>query len=163
MLTIVFYSTDSAAAKLRARQIVAEKPNHARVYDVGVWVESYDQCDAVEIMPDVPQWQRERIMAIYGDKVVDVDQELIEINSLVLDHPLLERKPMGLMPAKGISDTAGQVPEGWNELAAENQKNLDESKKAVHKGGGRWFVMAGEKRLSGPHDKAEAHRLAVAA
>jgi hypothetical protein len=70
MLTIVFYATDGAAAKLRAREIFANKPNLSRLYEVSAWDGRLDQCDAVEIMPDVPGWQRKRIVEVYGDKVV---------------------------------------------------------------------------------------------
>lgn len=134
MLTIVFYFSNGAAAKLRSREIAALKGNYARVYDAGVWDGAADKCDFVEIMSDVPNWQRKRITEVYGDEVKEV--ELQEVNSEVL-----ERKPMGLMP--------------------ELQNPAALKKEAKHRGGGRWFVMEGENIISGPHDKAEAVRLAT--
>lgn len=139
MLTIVFYATNGQAAKLRAREIAAQsKSDYSRCYDVGVWDGSNDKCDAVDIMPDVSKWQRGRIREVFGEKVRDyeeTDQEPQEI-----DEPF--RKSLGLMPER---DDPATEPSGL---------------KAVHKGGGRWFVMNGDERVSGPHDKAEAIRLA---
>lgn len=137
MLTIVFYTNNGAAAKLRSREIAAVKGNYARVYDAAVWDGSPDKCDAVEIMSDVPGWQRKRIVQVFG--------EPIEIEHCEVEHELV-RTNMGLMPPK--------------EPASEEPKAGSLEKKAVHKGGGRWFVMTGEERLSGPHDKAEALRIA---
>lgn len=137
MLTIVFYSNNGAAAKQRAREIAAaSKGDYARCYDVGAWDNTLDKCDVVEVMPDVPGWQRDRITKVYGQ--IDEVKE-----SETPDDDSLARKPMGLMPAK---------PELENPVKAE--------KKAVHRGGGRWFVMSGEEIISGPHDKAEASKLA---
>lgn len=139
MLTIVFYATDGQSAKYRARAIVAEsKGNYARCYDVASWDNTPDKCDAVEIMPDVPSWQKDRIMAVFG-QVDEVQEQPAPIE----DTPA--RQPMGLMPEK------------------QQQNSAETELKAVHKGGGRWFVMNGEERVSGPHDKAEAMRLASAA
>lgn len=77
-------------------------------------------------------------MAVFG-QVDEVQEQPAPIE----DTPA--RQPMGLMPEK-------------------QQQNAAETElKAVHKGGGRWFVMNGEERVSGPHDKAEAMRLASAA
>lgn len=138
MLTIVFYSTEGAAAKVRGRQIVAQgKGNYARVYDVGTWDGTYDKCDAVEIMPDVQGWQRDRITEVYGEVEEAIAPDQAEIERL----EQLARKPLGLMPAK---------------------ETVPVEKKAVHRGGGRWFVMAGDNKIiSGPHEKAEAARLAA--
>lgn len=130
MLTIVFYATDGAAAKLRTREIAATK-NYARCYDVAMWDGTEDRCDNVEIMPDVPPWQRERIMKVYGEPV---EQEEIQEPG---------QSPEADLPPEGSSDPEPVV-----------------EKKAVHRGGGRWFVMAGDDIVSGPHDKAEAAKLA---
>lgn len=128
MLTIVFYHTDGAAAKLRAREIVARgKGNYARVYDVGSWDGSEDKCDSVEIMPDITNWQRKRITDVYGE----VEEHL-------------------------VSDEEGVVGETI-EVAGNKVPN---NKTAKHRGGGRWFVMREDDIVSGPHEKAEAQRLA---
>ena len=139
MLTIVFYATQGAAAKLRSRELVAaRKGDYARVYDIAVWDGSKDKCDAVQIMPDVQSWQRKRIIEVYGDIVTQLEYAEEE-HEVQPERP--ELKSMELFPNK--------------ETKVENEK------KAVHKGGGRWFVMVGEERISGPHDKAEAVRLAA--
>jgi hypothetical protein len=70
MLTIVFYGSEGAAAKARAREISKGKPNVARVYDAMTWTDSVDACDAVEILPCVPWWKREKIEALYAGRVV---------------------------------------------------------------------------------------------
>lgn len=130
MLTIVFYTTDGPAAKARSRELAAVKNDYTRVINAGFWDSTvYVRCDAVEIMPDVPGWQRKRIMEVYSDKVVEpgtTEREVVE----------------------------EQQSETTEELVISTEK------KAVHKGGGRWFVMVGEDKLSGPHDKVEAQRLA---
>ena len=69
MLTIVFYGSDGKAAKARAKQIAATKPNIARVYDAMTWGGSADACDAVEVLPCVPWWKRDVIGAAYSGKV----------------------------------------------------------------------------------------------
>jgi hypothetical protein len=128
MLTIVFYLTNGEAAKLRGREIVAQgKGNYARVYDVSSWEGNPDKCDSVEIMEDVPPWQRKRITDVYGEP----QEQLIDEQ-----HP----EP---------SETITVDPNA--------KKN---TKTAKHRGGGRWFVMDGEAVISGPHEKAEAQRLA---
>lgn len=71
MLTIIFYGRDGKAAKARAKEIAADKPNVARVYDVMAWGGQADACDAVEIMPCVPDWKRGAIMAAFPGKVSD--------------------------------------------------------------------------------------------
>jgi hypothetical protein len=136
MLTVVFYATNGPTAKARSREIAAVRGDYARVVDVAVWDGDIIRCDGVEVLPDVPKWQRQRIEQVYGE-IKEVSQE--PQNQI----EALERKSMGLMPEK---------PELPNPA-------LDE-KRAVHKGGGRWFVMQGEERLSGPHDKVEAMKLA---
>lgn len=131
MLTIVFYANNGPAAKLRSREIAAvAKLDTARVIDVGFWDGEPTRCDRVEMMPDVPKWQRKRIVAAYGE--ISQDAELQE--------PAQEEQeePTTIIP----------------------EQSHGEEKKAVHKGGGRWFVMKGDEKLSGPHDKAEAQRLA---
>jgi hypothetical protein len=135
MLTIVFYASNGAAAKHRAREISAQsKGDYARCYDVSSWDNTPDKCDAVEIMPDVPSWQRDRITKVYGEvQEVIMDQE-IRAEELV-------RQPMGLMPPK-------------------QEEAVVVQREAKHRGGGRWFVMSGDDIISGPHDKAEAIRLA---
>ena len=133
MLTIVFYATNGSAAKQRARAISAEKTNHARCYDVAVWDGTPDKCDSVEIMPDVPGWQRARITQVYGE----VEEYISDGDQNQPEEEVVFRKPMGLMPPK------------------------ESDKKAVHRGGGRWFVMSGDDIISGPHDKIEATRLAT--
>ncbi len=133
MLTIVFYSTNGSAAKLRAREIAAAKTHYARCYDVASWDGTPDRCDAVEIMPDVPGWQRKRITSVYGEVEEYIPGEVAEVE---VEIPSAI-KQMGLMPPK------------------------ENNKKAVHRGGGRWFVMEGDDIVSGPHDKAEAAKLAA--
>ena len=136
MLTIVFYSTDGKAAKQRAREISAtSKSDYARCYDVSVWGGTPDKCDSVEIMKDVPGWQRKRITDVYGEveEYIAPEGDSIEVAQEVSSAI----KSMGLMPAK------------------------ESDKKAVHRGGGRWFVMSGDTVLSGPHDKTEAAKLAA--
>jgi len=134
MLTVVFYNSNSgngARAKLRSREIAATaKGNHASVIDVGFWDGTPVRCDSVEIIPGTPEWQRKRILEVYGDLVVGEQQEeVVEQQEEVVEQP-----------------------------KAADAETL--AKKAVHKGGGRWFVMLGEERISGPHDKTEALRLA---
>lgn len=132
MLTIVFYSTNGAAAKIRAREICAQgKLNYARVYDVAVWDGTFDKCDSVEIMDDVPDWHKKRIEAVYGEVEEVIPSKEVEerVSSAAL-------RPLGNFPPK------------------------ENTKRAVHRGGGRWFVMDGEQVISGPHDKAEAQRIA---
>jgi hypothetical protein len=129
MLTIVFYSVNGQAAKLRAREICAQsKGNYARVYDVAAWDGTPDKCDDVEIMPDVPGWQRKRITAAFGE----VQETIVD------EEEIIEQENPDVVTSK------------------------ENNKKPVHRGGGRWFVMDGKTVLSGPHDKAEAARLAVA-
>lgn len=137
MLTIVFYATNGAAAKARARAIAADTKGHyARCYDVASWENTEDKCDFVEIMPDVPGWQRDRILKVFGPVVpateVPVAEADEQTSAVEIEQPYL--KPMGNFPEK-------------------------EQKTAKHRGGGRWFVMAGEEIISGPHDKEEAMRL----
>jgi hypothetical protein len=139
MLTNIFYTSVGPAAKARSRAIAAVRGNYARVIDAGFWDGTFSACDAVEVMPDVPKWQRNRITEVYGDEIVR-DAEDAEAETEVE----IAQKPLGLMPEK------------------QEQKIEKIEKKAVHKGGGRWFVMAGEDRLSGPHDKIEALKLAEA-
>ena len=135
MLTIVFYHSEGQAAKARARAISASsKGTYARCYDVTSWEGTRDKCDSVEIMPDVPEWQRERIYSVYG----------------AADEPPPAEEPPGEVIDPNRDDD--NKVDGDNEVVGE--------KKAVHKGGGRWFVMIGDERISGPHDKAEAIRLA---
>lgn len=141
MLTIVFYASNGPAAKHHSREIAAEKGHYARTYDVAVWDRTADKCDAVEIMPDVLPWQRDRIKQVFGEKVVELSYEEEEV-----PQPEPIRQQMGLMPAK--------------EYEPQIEEPTSNEKKAVHKGGGRWFVMVGDERISGPHDKAEALRLA---
>lgn len=142
MLTIVFYNNNGYAAKQRAREIAAKnKGDFARCYDVGAWDNTSDKCDVAEMMPDILSWQRDRIINVFGEKAVDFEfsEEFQE------EEQQPARKELGLMPAKEVDPAA--EPSGL---------------KAVHKGGGRWFVMNGDERISGPHDKAEAIRLAEA-
>lgn len=136
MLTIVFYATNGAAAKQRARAIAAvNKGDFARCYDVGVWDGTHDRCDSVEIMADVPDWQRDRISSVFGaieEQIVDQEE---------------------------VSDVDDQQQEEIA-VATEGEAEIVSEKRAVHRGGGRWFVMSGEDIISGPHDKAEAARIA---
>lgn len=139
MLTIVFYATNGEAAKLRGREIVAlGKGNYARVYDVTSWMGSADKCDAVEIMPDVPGWQRKRITDVYGE----IEEHIIEGEG------------------EGIETTASGGEIGPAQTISVDLESKKNNKVAKHRGGGRWFVMEGETVISGPHEKAEAQRLA---
>lgn len=52
-----------------------------------------------------------------------------------------------------------QKQEVVNEIV-QQEDIIEGTKTAVHRGGGRWFVMDGEQIISGPHDKSEANRLA---
>ena len=145
MLTIVFYATNGAAAKQRARAIAAvNKGDFARCYDVGVWDGTHDRCESVEIMADVPDWQRDRISSVFGaieEQIVD-QEEVSDVDDL---------------QQEGISAaTEGDA----SDVATEGEAEIVSEKRAVHRGGGRWFVMSGEDIISGPHDKAEAARIA---
>src|SRR4051812_46261062 len=116
-LIIVFYSSDSVAAKQRGREIVAQKEHHARIYDASVWDGSPDQCDGVMIMPDVLGWQRNRILDVFGDRVMASEDEVPQ--------------------SEVVSEDQGKVDGDGNPAATT-------TKLAVHRGGGRWFVMNGE-------------------
>lgn len=149
MLTIVFYATDGAAAKMMARHICADKQSLARAYDVAVWDSTPDACDRVVVMPDVQDWQRARIDRVYGDRICDPEQqveEIIQETGLNLNGDGEEQRPAG-------EPDVDQNPKGDVEVANE--------KKAIHKGGGRWYVMQGDQQLSGPHDKGTAKTLAL--
>jgi len=149
MLTIVFYSTNGQVAKYRAREIAAAaKGDYSRCYDVSVWDGTADKCDVAEIMPDVPDWQRSKIKEVFGEKAVDYE-EVVEQQIEGLQSHL---KPLGLMPEKPKQEAV--EGEGGGEVIGE--------KKAVHRGGGRWFVTQNDQVISGPHDKAEAKRLCEA-
>ncbi len=71
MLTIIFYGSDGAAAKLRAREISADKANKTRVYDAFSWNGDRDACDVIEIMPCVPEWRRARIEDAFAGKIAE--------------------------------------------------------------------------------------------
>jgi hypothetical protein len=137
-LVIIFYASDGMAAKQASQEIVATKQNHARVYDVAAWNDSHDQCDHVIIMPDVPEWQRVRIEEIFGDKIVR-DEE---------DHNELKAEEQGEQV-----DGDGDPPK-----EKDPEENNPARKFIKHQGGGRWFVMLDNERLSGPHSKEEAQR-----
>lgn len=140
-LVIIFYATEGAEAKQAAQEIVATKQNHARVYDVAAWNDSHDQCDHVIIMPDVPEWQRVRIEEIFGDKIVRDEQEHTEI---------LEQN-------ESVEQVDGHGDPLKTREPGEEEKN-PARKFIKHQGGGRWFVMLDNERLSGPHTKEEAQR-----
>ena len=86
-------------------------------------------------MADVPDWQRDRISSVFGaieEQIVDQEE---------------------------VSDVDDQQQEEIA-VATEGEAEIVSEKRAVHRGGGRWFVMSGEDIISGPHDKAEAARIA---
>lgn len=62
---IVFYYRDAGAAKLRSRELAANKPNNVRTFDVSVWSGDPTPCDEIVIMPCVPAWQVKRIRGAY--------------------------------------------------------------------------------------------------
>lgn len=162
MRFIVFYTTNGAAAKVHARTIGAAKGSSAVVYDAGVWLGDPERCDIAVIMPDVPEWQRDRITNTFGDKVRDNtfeppvyhenEDESFKLPTFVQPKTIFP-KPRTVAPI---------VEEEKEKESQTESANTEIGKKAVHKGGGRWFVMQGEDRISGPHDKAEAQQLASA-
>ncbi len=87
MLTIVFYGTDDAAAKRRAKEIAAHKPAQVRVYDSMVWNGEQDVCDAVEILPCVSEWRRYLIERVFPGKIAD-GQQLAECKMFKVVAPI---------------------------------------------------------------------------
>jgi hypothetical protein len=70
MTVVVFYAAEGARAKAFAREIEASKLSLARVCDVTSWDgKPIKGCDYVQVMPDVKDWQREKIEAVYGPLV----------------------------------------------------------------------------------------------
>lgn len=141
MLTIVFYTSDSQSAKNRSRQLVAVKGDYASMIDAGFWSGERMKCDVVEIMPDVSGWQRKRIMAVFEEE---------KIKEMYFEDPPAEEQQEQALKISGVD---------INNITGSTSTEVIE-KKAVHRGGGRWFVMAGDQIISGPHEKAEATRLA---
>lgn len=158
---IVFYCTDGAAAKQRAREILAER-HHARVYDVGAWDQTNDHCDAVWIMPDVPEWQVKRIISVYGDKIISGEFQPEEKEVAADSGNVVDTASNGDNEKKEENEGSEQLTTTEQTDGSENQvEHVDPVKRAVHKGGGRWFVMKGNQKVSGPHNKDEAKQLAA--
>lgn len=131
MLTIVFYFEQGKAAKVRAREICAQSK--------GDYARVYD----VGVWDGTPdKCDNVEIMSDvpkwHRKRIMEVYGEPQEVETKPVDDDLV-RQPMGLLP----------------------QKEERSSKRAMHRGAGRWFVMSGEEIVSGPHDKSEATRLAA--
>lgn len=67
-LTLIFVGEDGAAAKAAAVKIRLEKGAGAQLRSASM-VGEVEPCDRVVIMPDVPDHDRTRIKAVYGDKI----------------------------------------------------------------------------------------------
>lgn len=93
-----------------------------------------EHCDNVVIMPDVSPWKRRVLEKVY-------DGFVLETQPAPSDH---EQQGTGYDPGAVGYELQGRARLG-----------------VKHKGFGRWFVMAGETEVSGPHTKDEAERLAA--
>lgn len=61
-----------------------------------------------------------------------------------------------------VRDQAEAVAEEFREgdEGKSQKQQEDNGKKAVHRGGGKWYVMRDEEKISGPHTREEAEELA---
>lgn len=129
MLTIVFYNTNGSAAKTRAREICA--------VNKGDYARVYDAAS----------W--------------DGSEDKCDAVEIMDDVPKWHRKRIDAVYSDKIVDANAkeEIQEDTSQIETKQEENSSVEKKAVHRGGGRWFVMDGETIISGPHDKSEAQRL----
>ncbi len=134
---LIFFAHDAEAAKAVAAKI-RDTTDPAFLRDVSAFDGSDDPCDRVIIMPDVSEYMRGKINAVYGSKVDKSVAGIIEIKEAQEQSATIAGS--GEVSTVVVNADTYAVPE----------------KQIKHRGHGRFYVMRGDDILSGPHTKAEA-------
>lgn len=136
--TVFFYSSslDGELAKHMAlterKNLRAGLPRDATSFDG----DKIKEATRVVVLPSVSKHHRDKIVATYGDLVLDYDEAAVTPQN----------------PVSGGDDDDPNNPANKAKAGV---------KTAVHRGGGKWYVMIGDEKVSGPHEKEEAEELAA--